>query len=78
MAIFLNLPLLLSSFLCLLQPIVIKAIAKYDQFLYYDHCYVGGGNAKHIKGLDLGPKVTRVSNKAGLFGGARIWDLEAS
>jgi hypothetical protein len=26
----------------------------------------------------LGPKVTRVSNKAGLFGGARIWDLEAS
>lgn len=57
---------------------VIKAIAKYDQFLYYDHCYVGGGNAKHIKGLDLGPKVTRVSNKAGLFGGARIWDLEAS
>jgi polyphosphate glucokinase len=57
---------------------VIKAISKYDQFLYYDHCYVGGGNAKHIKGLDLGPKVTRVSNKAGLFGGARIWDLEAS
>jgi polyphosphate glucokinase len=57
---------------------VIKAIAKYDQFLYYDHCYVGGGNAKHIKGLDLGPKVTRVSNKAGLLGGSRIWDLEAS
>jgi polyphosphate glucokinase len=57
---------------------VIKAIAKYDQFLYYDHCYVGGGNAKHIKGLDLGPKVTRVSNKAGIVGGARIWDLEAS
>ena len=57
---------------------VIKAIAKYDQFLYYDHCFVGGGNAKHIKGLDLGPKVTRVSNKAGLLGGSRIWDLEAS
>ena len=57
---------------------VIKAIAKYDQFLYYDHCYVGGGNAKHIKGLDLGPKVTRVSNKAVIVGGARIWDLEAS
>jgi prolyl-tRNA synthetase len=57
---------------------VIKAIAKYNQFLYYDHCFVGGGNAKHIKGLDLGPKVTRVSNRAGLVGGARIWDLEAS
>ncbi len=57
---------------------VIKAIAKYDQFLYYDHCFVGGGNAKHIKGLDLGPKVTRISNRAGLVGGARIWDLEAS
>jgi hypothetical protein len=26
----------------------------------------------------LGPKVTRVSNKAGIVGGARIWDLEAS
>ncbi len=57
---------------------VIKAIAKYNQFLYYDHCFVGGGNAKHIIGLDLGPKVTRVSNRAGLVGGARIWDLEAS
>jgi len=57
---------------------VIKAIAIYDQFLFYDHCYVGGGNAKHIKGLDLGPKVTRVSNKAGIVGGSRIWDLEAS
>jgi polyphosphate glucokinase len=57
---------------------VIKAIAKYDQFLFYDHCYVGGGNAKHIKGLDLGPKVTRVSNNAGIVGGSRIWDLEAS
>jgi polyphosphate glucokinase len=57
---------------------VLKAIVKYDQFLFYDHCFVGGGNAKHLKGIDLGPNVTRVSNKAGIYGGARIWDLEAS
>jgi polyphosphate glucokinase len=57
---------------------VLKAIVKYDQFLFYDHCFVGGGNAKHLKGIDLGPNVTKVSNKAGIYGGARIWDLEAS
>ncbi len=55
---------------------VLKAISKYDQFLFFDHCYVGGGNAKHLKGLELGNNVSRVSNKAGIYGGARLWDLD--
>lgn len=53
-----------------------KAINAYHQFLFYDHCYVGGGNSKHLKHVDLGPKVTRVSNKAGLLGGIRLWELD--
>ena len=53
-----------------------KAVKAYDQFLFYDHCYIGGGNSKHLKNVDLGPKVTRVSNKAGLLGGIRLWELE--
>lgn len=53
-----------------------KAVKAYDQFLFYDHCYVGGGNAKHLKDIDLGPKVSRVSNKAGLLGGIRLWELK--
>jgi polyphosphate glucokinase len=53
-----------------------KAVKAYDQFLFYDHCYVGGGNSKHLKGIDLGPKVTRVSNRAGLLGGIRLWELD--
>ena len=53
-----------------------KAVKAYDQFLFYDHCYVGGGNSKHLKDIDLGPKVSRVSNKAGLLGGIRLWELD--
>lgn len=53
-----------------------KAVKAYDQFLFFDHCYVGGGNSKHLKDLDLGPKVTKVSNKAGLLGGIRLWELD--
>lgn len=34
--------------------------------------YVGGGNAKHLKG-DLPPEVTIVANVAGLLGGIALW-----
>lgn len=52
-----------------------KALKAYDQFLFYDRCYVGGGNARLLVKEDLGPKVEIVSNKAGLIGGIRLWEV---
>jgi polyphosphate glucokinase len=48
----------------------------FDAFLFYDKIYVGGGNAKHLSSVDLGPRAKIVPNTAGILGGIRIWDLE--
>ena len=40
---------------------------------FFDHCYVGGGNAKKIHG-SLGDDVSMVDNTAGILGGIRLWD----
>lgn len=51
-----------------------KAIEAFDQFLFFDHIYIGGGNARHLAGVDLGNQVTIVENTAGILGGIKIWD----
>ncbi len=53
-----------------------QAIWWFDEMLWFDHLYVGGGNAKHLAPDDVGPKGRLVSNKAGLIGGVRIWELD--
>lgn len=50
-----------------------RAIANIDQLLFYDHLYIGGGNASRLEG-DLGPKVSLVDNTAGITGGVKLWD----
>ncbi|MBU6244012.1 MAG: ROK family protein [Actinomycetales bacterium] len=52
-----------------------KAIALFDDMLWFDHIYVGGGNAKHLAPADTGSKGSIVSNTAGLVGGVRVWEL---
>jgi polyphosphate glucokinase len=52
---------------------VTKCLGVYDQFLYFDRIYVGGGNARLLDGVNLGPKATIVSNTAGILGGIAIW-----
>jgi hypothetical protein len=37
----------------------------------FDHLFVGGGNARHLR--DVPKDVTVVDNKAGLAGGAFLW-----
>ena len=39
----------------------------------YDHLYIGGGNAEHIK-IDLPENVTLFENVEGMTGGIRLWD----
>ncbi|HEX2869695.1 MAG TPA: ROK family protein [Polyangiaceae bacterium] len=41
----------------------------------YDHLYIGGGNAEHIK-VDLPDNVTIFDNVDGMTGGIALWDDE--
>ena len=51
---------------------VAKAVATVDALLLFDHLYLGGGNARRVT-VDLGPKVSRVDNIAGIAGGFKLW-----
>jgi polyphosphate glucokinase len=51
----------------------LEAIEMLRALTYFDHCYVGGGNASRL-GPDLPPGVTVVDNSAGILGGIKLWD----
>ncbi len=53
---------------------VLRAIDAFDAMLWFDHLYLGGGNARHLHEKDLGPKATIIPNVAGLLGGIKLWD----
>jgi polyphosphate glucokinase len=49
-----------------------KTIDILHALLFYDHLFIGGGNAVHIKG-NLPGNITLVPNDAGIEGGAALW-----
>jgi polyphosphate glucokinase len=49
------------------------AVATLDALLFFDHVYIGGGNATRVT-VDLGPKASLVDNAAGILGGIKLWD----
>ncbi len=49
-----------------------KTIDILHALLFYDHLFIGGGNAVHIEG-DVPDTITLVSNDAGIEGGAALW-----
>ncbi len=54
-----------------------KAVVQLDSLLFFDHLYIGGGNAKRVKLDELGELLDRVSlvdNSAGILGGIKLWD----
>ncbi len=53
-----------------------KAIAVLDAMIFFDHLYLGGGNARRVVRDDLGPyldRTTIVDNAAGIIGGVKLW-----
>jgi polyphosphate glucokinase len=54
-----------------------KAVRDFDDMLFFDRIYVGGGNAKHLSPSDIGPKGEIVPNTSGILGGVRVWELDA-
>ncbi len=41
--------------------------------VFYDHCYIGGGNSKRVT-VDLPPDVSLADNTAGIVGGIKLWE----
>lgn len=54
---------------------VSRVIGQVRTLLNFDRLYLGGGNAANIL-LALPRDVTIVSNRAGITGGARLWDAQ--
>lgn len=57
------------------RKLVLEAIFWFDEMLFFDTIYIGGGNAKHLDASTLPPKAQVVPNSAGITGGVRVWDL---
>jgi len=52
---------------------VAAAIDAVRALTFFDHCYVGGGNAPLIT-FKLPSDITVVDNSAGILGGIKLWD----
>lgn len=54
------------------QKRVHDAIDTFRALTFFDHCYVGGGNASRL--TDVPADVTIVDNAAGILGGIKLWE----
>jgi polyphosphate glucokinase len=52
-----------------------RAIKAWEETLFFDHLYVGGGNAKYLSAAEVGRKGSLISNSSGILGGVRLWDI---
>lgn len=52
-----------------------RVIEIYKTVFNYDTLYIGGGNSKHIT-FNLDHNIKLSSNKEGIKGGAKLWDME--
>jgi polyphosphate glucokinase len=53
-----------------------KAIDILDTMFFFDHLFIGGGNARRVNRDDLGQMLKRttiVDNSAGILGGIKLW-----
>lgn len=50
-----------------------KAIDQMRALTFFDHCFVGGGNAARLSRVD--PDVTLIDNAAGIEGGIALWKV---
>jgi polyphosphate glucokinase len=54
-----------------------EAIDCMDAMFFFDHLFIGGGNAQRIDRDDLGKileRITVVENTAGILGGIKLWE----
>jgi polyphosphate glucokinase len=56
-----------------------KAIDTLDALFFFDHLFIGGGNARRVTRDELGAvldKTTVIDNSAGILGGIKLWQGE--
>ena len=56
---------------------VARAVTNLDGLFFFDHLFIGGGNAHRVDLSDLGDvasRVTLVDNTAGILGGIKLWE----
>ena len=54
-----------------------EAIARIDALFFFDHLYIGGGNARRVDRDELGEtleRITIIDNSAGILGGIKLWE----
>ncbi|MGD0742656.1 MAG: ROK family protein [Acidimicrobiales bacterium] len=52
---------------------VLAGLENFRVLTNFDHCYLGGGNSRHLRGAVRDP-YTVVDNLAGILGGVRLWE----
>jgi polyphosphate glucokinase len=55
-----------------------EAVINMEALFFYDHLYIGGGNARRINRDELGElleRITIVDNSAGILGGIKLWEV---
>ena len=52
---------------------VLSALATLEDLVHFDHCFIGGGNARHLTGR-VPNSYEIVDNVAGILGGIRLWE----
>ena len=52
---------------------VLSTIEVLKALVFYDHCYIGGGNSTKVK-VSLPPDVSLADNSAGIIGGIKLWE----
>jgi polyphosphate glucokinase len=55
------------------QRRVLEAIETFRALVFFDHCFIGGGNAARLA-IDLPDDVSLVDNSAGILGGIKLWE----
>jgi polyphosphate glucokinase len=50
-----------------------RTIEVLRELVFFDHCYIGGGNSRHVT-LDLPGDVHLADNTAGILGGIKLWE----
>ena len=57
---------------------VVEAIAALHAGLFFDHVYLGGGNARKLQPELFGEGVSIIDNSAGILGGIKLWERHAA
>jgi polyphosphate glucokinase len=52
---------------------VAMMLSVVKELVFYDHCYIGGGNSHKVK-INLPPDVSLTPNTAGILGGIKLWE----